>query len=76
MEELLEIREEVNNLISSVLPFLDYLWHNKIDILQDITSLSISNLKDWIFDYYSYIKDNKQYQKLNNRSLAATLYLN
>ena len=45
MEELIEVKNEIIELINTAPPFLDYMRQNNITISSDISSIPTSTLK-------------------------------
>ena len=49
--------------------YLEILTNNNIPHLSDLTSQSTALLKDWLFTYYTAIRDFISYDAVNSRSL-------
>jgi len=45
IEELIEVKNEIIELINTAPPFLDCVWQNNITILSNISSIPTSTLK-------------------------------
>ena len=76
MEELIKVREEFTGLIDNTLPFLECMKRNRVTIPEELSSILTSTLKRWLFEYYSTIGDNSQYDRVNHRLIIAKRQLN
>ena len=67
-EEILDLQDEIID-IQQLTDYFEIITSNNIDHLTDLTPLSATTMKGWLFDYYSVIENYDKYNEINRRGL-------
>ena len=68
IEELTDLREELKSL-RHVEQFQEFLELEKLTFMNDISKISASTIKGWLFQFYTQVNDIESYERINDNAL-------